>query len=227
MAILLLFGSVVTAAPTDEPHFVDPAGDATWLQTAPVPAGAEAWDLVAGRFHDETPHEVTLTIQVVAADGPPPSGEVGVTFLAPDGPRIAGYTVVPGVYSGGFLCTSDENGDVRAADGQSCDGIPATFTADEVVVTLNRTALNASRLGDALVAPWGWSEAYASNGDDWRFDRTDVGRDHVFASGVSNETGAPDNTAPADPEVGAQTPAPGVLGVLLAVTALAAAKRRR
>ncbi|HEX2022918.1 MAG TPA: hypothetical protein VHH36_09385 [Candidatus Thermoplasmatota archaeon] len=217
----LLVASVAHAGGPDDPEVADPVGDVQALGApAPVPLGLEWADLRAAWFEADG-ENLKLTIQVGDGQGAPPQGEIGVTFRVGERHFIAGYTVVPGLYSGGFVSEADANGDVPASvDPQGVDG---AWADGLVTTTFPKAAVDANGTIGSLGEPWGWSESMASNGERYRLDRTDVGR--AFAWGAGNATSPGTETVP---QVGGEkTPAPAPALVAAAVVAVALLRARR
>jgi hypothetical protein len=209
--LALLAVPAVAAGTADAPEVADPAGDVAAFG-APVPQGL-GWADIQAAWFERQGGSFALSIRVGDGAGEPPSGEVGVTFRAGAHHYIAGYTVVPGLYSGGFLSRADEDGDVPSNVTPS--SMPATFEDGLVVVRFSPGDLEGGAGVASFASPWGWSESRATNGETWRLDRTDVGRDFAWAI-----EGLPASQEPSGAAGSRDSPAPAWLAA--AAVALAA-----
>lgn len=212
-AVLVGLAPGAAAGLRTDPEVTDPLGDAQALGL-PLPAGFGWADLQAAWFEHS---DGAVQLSILVDGGQPPQGEVGVTFRVGAQHYIAGYTVVPGLYAGGFLSPSDADGDVP--DSASPTTVPGEWTGNLIKVTFP-----AEELGDlngtlTLAQPWAWAEARASNGELQRVDKTAVGRDFTIAPASGPAPGT--TTGPSKATPGAATP------LLLAALAAAGLLLRR
>ncbi|MBI2078225.1 MAG: hypothetical protein HYT80_07650 [Euryarchaeota archaeon] len=234
-ALALGLLTVVPPRAATEPFVLieDPKGDAGPPGRG-LPAGAEFLDVVEVGLADETATSVKLRIQVAAASGPPPFGEVAVHFRVNGSWWLVGWTTIlfpapPFTYKGGFYCPAEEGG---VTDASKCDGFPAVVAGNAYVVTMDRAILRALDAGVVLDRPKAYGDVYNPG---VRFDETAVGKAFTFARGNATPPVAAPEAEPSPPTIDAtaidapaprgSAPGPGTLVAVL-VLAVVAWRRR-
>jgi hypothetical protein len=165
-AFAILAAPLAGAGTFTGPEVADGSGD--------VPAGL-GWADVRKAWFSRDGDRFTLRI-LVAGPEAIAAGEVGVAFRIGDRHYIAGYSAIPGAYSGGFLGPADEEG--RVAPGTVPTAMAGQADGGLYTVSFARQDLPAD--ADAFEDPWAWSEARAASGAISRLDRSEVGRDFTW-----------------------------------------------
>jgi hypothetical protein len=207
----------VGAGTPEQPEVTDPPGD---VAAFGVPATAAfGWGDLQAAWFEADGDQVRLRLKVGEGQSAPPQGEVGATFRVGDQHWIAGYTVVPGLYAGGFLSKADAQGDVP--DSADPATMPGSWEPGLVTVTFPLAEVDPDGEHGRLEEPWAWSESRATNGEQWRLDRSEAGR--PFAWRLRAPEPGP---AAADAGEGQGAPLP-VAAALAGLAAAAIASRRR
>lgn len=206
----LLAAPLAGAGTVTVPEVADGSGD--------VPPGF-GWADVRKAWFSRDGDRFSLHV-VAAGTEPPTAGEVGVAFRIGDRHYIAGYSAIPGAYSGGFLGPADDEG--RIAPGSVPTAMPGDAEGGIYTVSFTRNELPADAA--AFQEPWAWSEARAASGAITRLDRTEVGHDFTWG----DPTPEPVAAASAGGSGKHESPLPASWAFLaVAAAGMLAASRRR
>ena len=154
----------VSAGSPESPEVTDRAGDVDVYPGAPAPAGAaDAVDIVATWFHDETDESIQLTMKVTKLTIPPAMGTVPTSmlrlgtrfstpYIATDSDEYWDNTwVASATYNSGAWTARLEPPSVglKPQDATAVD-VTVDEAGNSVTLTLPRTVLGSPKAGDQL-----------------------------------------------------------------------------
>lgn len=190
--VSIVVPTVWAQTPVDAVLVRDAKGD-TASMGVPVPAGADAYDLIEIVLGWENATAAELHLRVAGVSSEPAAGEIGAHVKINGSFWIVGWTTIafpvpPFVHRGGFYCPSDA---ARAVDASKCDGLSARIERDAYVLILDRATLGASAAGLVLEQARGYSDVYNSDGTAIRLDETAPGLPYRFGTGAAANATAP------------------------------------